>query len=234
MTNRMLLFVFLMFNVNMVRSQLCTQYDCSYSKDVDCYFTLYKNGLYEIVLYKDYTEDLSSNTTLAYGKYVYQNGKITCYDQYSGFQMVYSYNPKYLQPEKAFFGLKNKKLLLDQYHTVMPNDKPDFLDYKGISESLRQIKSEFKKSQKILNDFKPAIYDDSFGERILILQPDHRYRMLIYNIIMSNGTWSLQGNELVLYDEDLKCKFYAFIKKDKLICGLFSINDRNILMVRRK
>jgi len=148
--------------------------------------------------------------------------------------MVFSYNPKYIQAKKAYFGLLNKKIPKSAYFSINPTSRPAFLSetkeckYKSINE----LKAAFRKAHKILSPFKTGVYDYS-NYLTLTINPNHQYCFKLFGSLMSKGTWSRKGNELVLYDEDLKSFFYSFIEKEKLICGFLYFIDENFLMVRK-
>jgi len=223
-------------NISLVQSQLCGYFSYPFQDDTDCNIVFYNNGLYEIILNKSSTEDLGINTTLSYGKYIYHDSTIICHDQFNGIQMVFVYNPKYIQARKSYFGLMNRKIFKSKYFSVDSRSHPDFLSYEKNRKykTINEVKGDLLKYNKRIYPFGPCIYDyhDYFT---LIINPDNSYCFNFFGTLISKGTWSQKGNELILYDRNIKSNFYSFIiGKDKLICGIIPVVDEDFLMIKKK
>jgi len=230
-----LLFLTLILNIDKAQSQLSGIFSFNFQTDAVCDISFYKDGLYEITINKIPSDDLGIVTTISFGKYTYNKGTITCIDQNNNFQTIFSYNPKYIKAKQAYFGFLNKKIPVSAYFSIEPGSRPVFLSYTKESKykSINEFKAAFKKTHKIVYPFKTGVYDYS-NFYTLTINPDHNYFFKFFGSTLSKGTWTRKGNELVLYDEDLKSFFYYFIEKDKLIGGFLSFFDEGNLIVRKK
>jgi hypothetical protein len=205
MKNKKILILFvLIVNLTVVHSQLRKIYSFPYSKNVDCVISFYMNGLYEISINKEMVET-NIVSTLSYGRYVFNDNKIICLDTCNGFQLVFDYHSRYLRAEKAYSGLLDIKIPTSKFYSFNSREQqPEFVENKNdLGNNSKQIRAEYKNIQKEVLPLKSGVYE-YYNYFTLYLQPNHRFRFEHYNIPLSKGEWSQQGDELILYDEDLK------------------------------
>jgi hypothetical protein len=122
--------------------------------------------------------------------------------------------------------LKNKTATLKRlgYYNDYSDDLPINL---ASQEKERRV---YLQSHKSLFTLRYATYESEDNYQLnvknkiekghgyeLSIQEDHRYTLYYKKVLLLQGTWSRNGNELALYDESLQHTFYALIGDEKLI-----------------
>jgi len=195
-------------------SQLSAVYslDNVSGNSTDCCIYLYKNGVYEIVLEEQETVDLISNSQISYGNYTCENKQINLFDLYNGYQMRFILRDDYIVSIRSFKWLLNRKFLKRDFQIY---DDPDSTYLK--EKKVEQRRKEFKQICNVEYPMKMGIYKTIYGFTLNI-KCDRQYVFEYHGIILSEGTWSRNGNELVLVDTVLQYSFFVFIEKEGLNC----------------
>jgi hypothetical protein len=178
----------------------------------DCCIYFYKNGVYEIFIEEQETDDLISVLIISYGNYTYENRHLILYDLYNGYQMRFIYRDSYIVSIRAFKCLLNKKFLKNNFQIW---DDPD--STYNFAKNVKQKREEFKQMHKVEYTFKTGIYEADNGFTLTI-KSENQYLFCYNGIILSEGKWDRDGNELVLADSDLQYTFYILIEKEFLKC----------------
>lgn len=196
-------------------------------KDVSYYIEFQKNGCYTLELGKNITNDIFNVTILSYGKFTSVNNIITLIDDAHGFKMkLKRLISDQIVFDKGFSFLKDK-----DFRFRYDSHDLDCIDNNIDIKKQKQERDLYKQSHKILypiqyttyesvdntfKDGKYGIYETDRAYKFEI-NKDYSYRLYYKKVLVSEGVWKRDKNELLLLDEYLKHTFYMLISKDGLI-----------------
>jgi len=210
-------------NIFIAQAQFRTVYSAPYSEELDLAIWLYRNGLYEIEIYKG-TEELSTSSILSYGKYAYKDSTIICTDSCNGFSLKFKYCPEYLVANNFYFGIKNRRIPLSttfSFYSSVPAFVKDSCHFRKTSAQIRMEYGKKRKNNESM--LQPGSYKNC-DYLTLYLRADHRYEFEHFGFNISKGEWQQLENELILYDEDLKTNFFSQIVDGILYLRILSIS----------
>jgi hypothetical protein len=214
MRKKTILLIILVLSVNSAFSQISKIYTYeSVANKIDCNIFFYKDGSYKLTL-DDYTSENPYQVVLSEGKYVLKNNMIQLIDKYNKFAMQFLYRNKSIEGIKTYQFLQNKKFIksyLDIY------DKPSISDFNNLS--LKDSLSCFGKKNKELYNLNYGTYLMQL-DFTLNIDAKYNFKFSYSNIVLLQGTWKRNQNEIILNDAFLKHYFYVIIEKDKLKCKI--------------
>lgn len=231
---RLFLLVYSMFIlICYARSQVSETYSLDrVTEDIDCYLNLYKNGSYYIELQENLTSDIGKSIVLSYGKYKVNGNRMVLIDKVHNFSMEVITDKSKIKFVNSFVFLLNKQF---NYYDENTDREPTILKSGISSFKLKEERKEYKKEHQILFSFNVGIYHDNQGYR-LIIQQNNKYKVEYKGIIISDGDWCRDGNELELKDRYLNRSFYALINDKYIISKLLpgEYRGRNLVRINRK
>ena len=210
--------ILLFFTFTMTYSQLSGVYSADLYKKVQ-YYLSFLDGQYSIEMNENVTNDILGARTMSIGNYSIEGKEVRLIDKVHNFQMTLLLVNDSLVMKNSFCFLKDKTFGFKSSYV----DKINFNWLKDFdSVRVEKERTEYKNQNK--KKF-PLIYDDYllreslFGSMryCLTINQDYTYRLYFKTMIISEGNWSREGVELVLYDTCLKHQFYLMIRKRSLI-----------------
>jgi hypothetical protein len=209
---------------------------------LNCYIEFYKSGCYMLTLNEQMTEDQIETDVLSLGKYTLKNKEITLTDEEHRFQMKLLFSNDEIIAKQSYCFLMNK-IFKSDYDSkdsdclFSPNkklieQKQERQAYKQINKTMCHIYYGTYRSENNFVKYDKGIYETGRGYELKIMQ-EHKYVLYYKKILISEGKWDKNGNELALFDENLQHFFYVMVNKDGLIskylpgdykgCSLFLI-----------
>ena len=165
---------------------------------LSCYIEFYVNENYQLIIEERMTSDIVESTVLSCGHFSIKKDILTLFDSVQGFKMEFSISKtKQLVVIQGFTFLIGKVLTFDQdiYTKYMnPRINPD-MQQKNRTEYLR-IHTD-------LYPFYYGKYESVFGYQ-LNLKEDKQYTLFYKNVLISEGRWERQKNEVILFDTHLQ------------------------------
>ncbi|MCL2041752.1 MAG: hypothetical protein FWG84_06915 [Bacteroidales bacterium] len=207
-------------NMLFAQLQLSGLYSLSDDSYCDIYFT--NTGRYCIMLSAHLSDDILLDVPLSDGTYSILDNDIILTDKYLHYKMQLEYKNNELHVKEAFRFLQNKVF---EFRRL--SDFP-FIESYNISDFILQQERNIYTSQyQSAFSLKAGQYRNAgqISYFSLNLSPMGFYTLqyiiedIIY-LILSDGTWSRNGNELILYDTEVEHNFYMHIGKNKLISKL--------------
>lgn len=213
---------------NVILSQVSGVFSLSeVEKNIDCNIYLYHNGVYEILIEEQETDDILLKVLVSYGNYTLSNGNITLSDNYNGYKMVFGYQDDFIVAKKIFKWLVNRKFIKSDFQIW---DKPGFT--KNKIRSLNHDRLNFKQVHKDVYPLDFGVYESKQGFRLNI-QQNNKYKFEYKGISLSEGVWNRKENELVLLDATLKYSFYVLIDEKVLISKFLPGDYKGYLLFKQ-
>jgi TonB family protein len=183
----------------------------NFDTTLSCYIEFYADERYQLILEEHVTNDMVESTILSYGRFNIKKDVIILFDAVHGFEMeFYISKTKQIIVTKGFIFLMRKVLTFDQdiYTKCM---KPEI-----NPEKQQRSRAEYLRLHSTLYTFHYGQYG-SVSAYQLDLKRDKQYTLFYKDILISEGTWKRQGNEIILFDTHLQHSFYVLVGKDRLI-----------------
>lgn len=188
----------------------------SLAENVECNIYLFESGNYYIELSENVTSDIVESLVLSYGIFSQEKSEISLIDKVHNYKMVLVIDNNILIIKKSFSFLKNKKFIFNSFVTIREpkflNSDMDFL----MLEKERQFHNE---SNKPLAPIDFGVYGNCKGFE-LIIQKNNKYILEFKNLILSEGEWCRNYNEIELMDVSLKHSFFVLVEGNSLISKL--------------
>lgn len=214
---------------NVALSQISGVYSTkTENADIDCCLYLYKNGVYEVILEEQETDDIVLNILVSYGVYALKDKQLHLSDKFNGFKMLFELQNEVLIARKSFNWLANKRFTKSTFQIW---DNPSFLKSKIKPLNKNQLGLKQKYDNKTF--FGIGMYENEQGFHIS-LQANNKYKFDYKQIVLSEGSWSQNGNVLILYDAYLENSFYILIGKDGLLSRFFPGEYKGCLLTKKK
>ena len=223
---RRLFFYLILFCISKsMNGQISGTYELDYTYYAKYYIEFHNNYYYfmEIAIYL--SDDVVFFYPQSFGKYTEDNNKIILTDHVHGFQIVLLREDEDLIVISLFSWIKDKQF--KYYGEVYDNSNlSEALEItKDMPLSLEQERKEYQLSSVQTYPLKNGKYSgDEYYPFELYLSADSTYSMEFrigyWDIAFFEGTWSRNGNELILCNANLQCNFYMLIGEDKLISKL--------------
>lgn len=192
-------------------------------KHVDCDIYLFKNGFYNVVFNEFETNDIVFVTILSYGNFVVKQNRIVFTDMAHRYTMEMEINDNEIVVKRSFYFLKNSKFIFySENHESLPTELYSLVNV----QKLKQERQNYQRLHKDLFALDSGTYKSNELEHphLLHIRLPNQYQLEYKDIVMSKGTWRRVGNELILFDTELKCSFYALIG-DKIIISKLVVGD---------
>ena len=186
------------------------------ARGIDCNLYLYNNGNYYIELSEFLSNDIVFAVVLSYGKFSLVNKEVMLVDEIHNFKIRLVVDNKALIAKQAFSFLVNKRFIRNDYVYM-----EDYGSYRSDVNPLL-VQKEHKSYNISHNKLIPlclGVYEDGQGYKLSI-QQNNKYKLEFKNIVLSEGKWCRNTNELELKDINLRCSFYLLIDNKKLVSKL--------------
>lgn len=178
------------------------------------------------------SEDIFSGVTISTGSYVDSNNYFVLRDELNKYSLIFKKNADSGYFINGFYGLIGKKF----YFENVPFSADSLVPIETLTEDIQNKAISDRKSYKLNYPIPirlcPGLYD-SFHFNLRVFR-NKRYSLNFGGLIISKGFWSRDGNELVLYDNYLKRKFYMLIGKHILISKLLPGDAAGLSFYLRK
>ncbi|MDO5342044.1 MAG: hypothetical protein Q4F69_06290 [Bacteroidia bacterium] len=189
------------------------EYRCNtFDESTFLYIDFYENDFYIFGYRTDY-KDMFFESIISEGIYINkQNDTIVLNDQVNGFDMIFRRDGN--DSLYCVNGLCFMDTLRLVYHGMCDEAYDGIyytLKYEHPLDSL-EIEREIYRSQTVLRDFKPGLYEIYHPGDQLSINEDHTYTFPSAIHPMTAGTWKREGNLLTFFDKSLGEAFTAFIE----------------------
>jgi TonB family protein len=199
----------------------------SFDKNTYCSVEFHENGCYELELSKNVTSDIIVGLLLSYGRFEIKDSKIILYDDVYKYSMILSVcENKKLKVLEGFCCIMFRNFIYES-----PSYEYDCMNKPETTYAEHQKeRALYKTTHTTVYPLESGLYFGTFSQ--LNLQSNDRYTLYFYNILISEGTWGKEGNEIYLYDTNLHHNFYVLVEEETLIGKYLpgSFRDNNILI----
>ena len=207
-----------LFYCNVSAQLIGTYYMDLPNKIISCRLVFLKDGRYLLLLKEQVTNDQNEIMIFSDGRAIQKNNEITLIDRVLGYKMVMIKNNNLLKVINSFSWLKNKNFV---FSDGSGSDSESTLRMiERFSGSISSKRIEYKRTHKNIINFFPGVYEDVRSPTSLNVRSDKQYILTYKNIILSEGMWKRQGNEILLFDVATKFFFYMLIDDNALISCL--------------
>ena len=182
-------------------------------KIIDCNIYFFKSGNYYIEVNENITSDMNESLVFSYGTFVVNGSVVKLLDKVNNYTMELILDNKELVVKKSFNWLLSKHFT---FSGSISNSEPKFITSKFDTLETQLERKNYKRLNKNLFSFDLGTYKNKQGF-CLNIQQNNSYKLVFKNIILSEGQWFREGNELSLFDITLKHSFYLLIDNQKLI-----------------
>ena len=215
---RKLLILFCMiFNFNALHTQPAGIYTLRIPPtDTESNLYLFKSGTYYLELMEILSDDLVESFILSYGNYAVNGNSVSLHDKVNGFTMELKSEGQSLEVIKSFTCLMNLKFF---YYDEITTGEPGFINSGTSKEKLREERQNYQLINKTPFPFDQGSYETP-GDYVLNISEDFKFSLFYKDLLISNGTWTRNGNELSIFEADLKHHFYALIGNNVLTSKL--------------
>ena len=181
----------------------------------DVFLTIYPEGFYSLEFYETQTSDIIRSFLVSYGKCRARNDEVILSDYENGFKMKGVFSGDQLVINDSFRFLSGLAL---KYYIAAPKlETTRFpFDFKVDLSLARKERENYNQHELVPLFFGEYVWADL---RFWFHANDTYLLKFRDKVILSEGTWSRNGNIMILYDIALKCRFYAFITWEELICN---------------
>jgi hypothetical protein len=204
--------IFILLTTLFVQGQLSGVYSCN---KIDCDIYLFEKGSYYIGFDESYTDDIVECTVLSEGFYVVKDNLIVFTDRIHGYIMEMPLNKKIIRPQKAFAFMLN-----NDFRYCGGSQEFELSASTINSIILQQKRREYKLNNENIYPFRCGIYENEKGYKLTIIQKDNKYQLFFNNVLLLDGFWGKNENELILHDTALRHPFHLLIGDKILISSL--------------
>jgi len=207
----------LISTIGFAQSQITGVYSIDkFVENIECNIYFFKSGSYYIELSENVTSDINESLVLSYGKFSLTNNEVTLIDKVHNYKMRLIVDNKTLIVKQAFGFMINKRFV---YYNSITISEPKFLSSNIDARMLQEERKSYKNRHITLVPLNFGIFENEQGFKLNI-QQNNKYKLEFKNIILSEGEWNRDNNELELKDLNLKHSFYVLINDKKLISKL--------------
>jgi len=221
----------MIFTISIAQCQITGIYTLNkHYKNIECNIYFYKSGSYFIELSESVTSDIEESLVLSYGKYTLINNEVALIDNVHNYKMQLVVDNKTLKVKQAFGFLINNSFV---FCSSITNSEPKFLDPNINALMLQKERKDYKKSHKTLAPLNFGVFENEQGFKLNI-QQNHKYKLEFKNIILSEGEWERNSNELELKDLNLKHSFYILVEEKALISRLLPGEYKGCSLIKKE
>lgn len=200
-----------------------------FAENVECNIYFFKTSSYYIELTENITSDINESLVLSYGKYSLTNNEVTLIDKVHNYKMQLVVDNKTLIVRQAFGFIINKRFV---YYNSITSSEPKFLSSNIDALMLQEERKRYKKAHVTLFPLNFGVFDNEQGFKLNI-QQNNKYKLEFKNIILSEGEWRRDDNELELKDLYLKHSFYILINDKMLISKLLPGDYKGCSLIKK-
>lgn len=192
-----------------------------------CNLYLYENGNYFFELSENVTDDIVVGLVISCGKFSVTKHELRLIDEVHNFELLFIIDNKSLKVKQAFSFLRNKCFI---FYGNNYDDGSICTDINTLT--LQEERSSYKTSHKTIIPLFYGVYESGGGFK-LVIKPNNKYLLEYKSVVLSEGRWCRDGNEMELIDFDLKHPFYALINDKMLISKLLPGDYIGISLFKR-
>ncbi|MDD4921383.1 MAG: hypothetical protein PHS30_02780 [Bacteroidales bacterium] len=200
-----------------------------FDKNLDCDIYFFKNGRYYLGISENVTYDMIENLVFSYGKFSVNKNEVVLSDNLHNYRIILYADNNCLKVKKGFNFLLNKSFV---FYSKTTGSEPQFVRPKLNRHILQQERMKYMQLHKISIPLYSGVYEDVQGFNLNI-QKDKKYKLWFKGILLSEGEWNRDGNELTLFDRTLRQPFYVLIGEKKLISSLLPGDYSQCSLIRR-
>lgn len=213
------------------------------NSDITCFIDLYPDNQYDLSLYVSHTIDINKEIIISSGKYEKTSKIIILTDTIHGFTIRLQQNAnKSITVKKGFVFLKDKvfhyrttsaKTNYDLPFYKIKNQKQERSTYKQLHKQLYPLSiGKYEEENNTVEDKEYNIYQTGLGYE-LDIKKEHSYIIYYKQLLLLEGQWKRNGNEIALFDSYLQHPFYVLLGKDCLI-SCYLPGDFHGMVLHRK
>jgi len=200
-----------------------------YTENLECNIYFFKSGSYYIELSENITSDINESLVLSYGNFSLTNNEVTLIDKVHNYKMQLVVDNKTLIAKQAFGFIKNKRFV---YYSSITNSEPKFLSSNKEALMLQEKRKSCMKAFITLAPLNFGVFENEQGFKLNI-QQNNKYKLEFKNIILSEGEWLRDDNELELKDLNLKHSFYVLINDKMLTSKLLPGDYKGCSLIKK-
>ncbi|MBK7132275.1 MAG: hypothetical protein IPH69_05435 [Bacteroidales bacterium] len=219
---KMLLIFSFNLMLSLVNAQLSGRYVADFRKNVEYSINFLNDGHYYIDMVEHLTNDVLDKRIMSIGHYSTDGEEVTLIDKIHNFRMELVFVNDSLNMKKSFRFIKGKSFgfrssYVDKYTLNWLSD----YDSVSVEKERKKYKTQNQKIYKLIygNYFSSGCLQCAFEYRVTILR-DNTYLLYFQDLLISEGTFTREGVELILIDKWLNQRFYLMIGKRVLISKL--------------
>ena len=210
------------------QNELKDTYIIDLSSDQKCEILFYSNAKYQISILNIVSRTMTEETVLSCGTYTKKGNLIILHDSYIGLKMQCersnSYELKFVQ---GFTFLLHKIFKLCGITYAPEETIPS--NYSSIR--IKQARENYKKSHP--NKYVLYYSQYSNGDYVLDIQKEYKYVLRYSHLIISEGIWKKEGNEILLFDNSLQYTFIILIGPKGLMGKYLPGNFNNLILYEK-
>lgn len=211
--------------------QMSGTYVSDLGRKVQYYLGFFNDGQYYLNVTENLTLDISCVTNYSIGKYIIDHDVIRLNDRIHKFQFEFLKNGDTIITKKSYVFLQGKAFAF----------KSDYSDESSLKQlrmydslTIHLERSEYKENHhRIFPLYNKYVSEDTrwcSKKYDLALNHDSTYHLLSKEILISEGTWSRKGVELILFDKWLQKRFYLLIGKRVAISKLLPGDYESVIL----
>lgn len=181
------------------------------SKQVDCELRIASDFTYEICLDFHETDDIVYSALLSYGHYSTNNEQLILHDDYYDFDWDILIRSNAIGVGRGYAFLDGKRIL--EYHSENAEVSTPDKNYLSRNKVLiDNFIAQQNNAQLVVGQYK-----DQNHRYTIILEDGGRYLMYLKDVLLLEGIWRQQDNNVVLHDDRLNHDFTMAIGNEKLL-----------------
>jgi TonB family protein len=214
----------------LAQRQLNGLYSIDLGNSLECKIAFYVNEKYEISISEKILHDITEICILSSGNYIAKGNQIVLHDSNVGFEMRCKQEQSdELKVTKGFAFLLFRTLKL---YGISYEPKYNINMHSNLSPI--QIKKEREANKRVHPDRYPLYYSRYInGDYVLEIQKEYKYALQYRGILLSEGIWIKEGNELLLSDHSLQYKYVVLTGKEGLIGKYLPGNFSNLILYEK-
>lgn len=202
--------------IGFAQSQITGIYSIDrFDENIECNIYFFKSGSYYIELSENVTSDIIESLVLSCGKFSLTNNEVTLIDKVHNYKMRFVVENKTLIVKQSFGFLMNKRFVY--YDNIYREPESLCPDIDALM--LQEERKSYNNTHVTLFPLKFGKFENEQGFKLNI-QQNNWYKLEFQNIIISEGRWHRDNNELELIDINLQHSFYTLINDKMLISKL--------------
>ena len=183
-------------------------------------FDLFLGNKEYALTYTSGADGMFEVASFSFGTYCKNDKGFVLKDLPNGYTMTVEYvNDSSLVFTKGLYCMKSRTLIRKSWDQELYDDvKTLGFDYEQDRKECRRYKHQQNASGCLAGNYGYDVFcEDNFFPLILSKDGSFELSYRSGNLMVSKGTWSREGNLLILQDENLDEPFYALIEEDVII-----------------